>query len=185
MGNPHDADVAGEPSLEGWISRLVKAPLAHQPGAGWTYGFSIDVLGRLIEVISGKPFDACLKEWLFGPLGMPDTDFYAPPEKHSRLAKVYGMRPEGGLERVEWSTNGYHRKPGFLSGGGGLVSTAADYLRFAQMLLNGGELDGERVLGRRTVRAMGQNHASRLPYPVFPAEWRRHLGCAMGMGCAR
>ena len=182
MGNPHDADVAGEPSLEGWISRLVKAPLAHQPGAGWTYGFSIDVLGRLIEVISGKPFDAFLKERLFGPLGMPDTDFYAPPEKHSRLAKVYGMRPEGGLERVEWSTNGYHRKPGFLSGGGGLVSTAADYLRFAQMLLNGGELDGERVLGRRTVRAMGQNHASRLPYPVFPAEWRRHLGCAMGLG---
>ena len=182
MGNPHAADVAGEPTLEGWISRLVKAPLAHQPGAGWTYGFSIDVLGRLIEVISGKPFDAFLKERLFGPLGMPDTDFYAPPEKHSRLAKVYGMRPEGGLERVEWSTNGYHRKPGFLSGGGGLVSTAADYLRFAQMLLNGGELDGERVLGRRTVRAMGQNHASRLPYPVFPAEWRRHLGCAMGLG---
>ena len=80
-------------TLEEWIPRVVKAPLAHQPGSAWRYGFSIDLLGRLGEVISGTPFDLFLKERVFGPLGMIDTDFYAPKDKHGRVTKVYGPRP--------------------------------------------------------------------------------------------
>jgi CubicO group peptidase (beta-lactamase class C family) len=126
-------------TLEQWMTTLVSSPLAHQPGAAFTYGFSIDVLGRLVEVISGKPFDQFLKERIFEPLQMADTDFFVPEPKHSRLAKVYAPRVGGGFEVVPWSTNAFWKKPLFLSGGGGLVSTAADYFRFAHMLLNEGE----------------------------------------------
>jgi CubicO group peptidase (beta-lactamase class C family) len=161
MNGPSSVDMATA-SLEEWTARLVKAPLAHQPGAGWTYGFSIDVLGRLVEVMSGKAFDEFLRDRIFDPLGMEDTDFYVPKEKHARLAKVYSLRKEGGLEVVEWSNDAFWKKPRFLSGGGGLVSTASDYLRFARMLLAGGELDGHRVLGRRTVRLMASCHVPQL-----------------------
>lgn len=148
--------------LEQWTARIVKAPLAHQPGAGYTYGFSIDVLGRLVEIFSGMKFDEFLQRRLFGPLGMVDTGFHVPEEKHARLAKVYCRRKEGGLEPVPWSNDSYWKKPRFLSGGGGLVSTASDYLRFARMLLSGGELDGARILGRKTVDLMFSCHVPQL-----------------------
>jgi CubicO group peptidase (beta-lactamase class C family) len=158
MGPPGPPGKQAEASLEEWIPLLVKAPLAHQPGSGWTYGFSLDVLGRLVEVMSGNPFDDFLKERVLDPLGMVDTDFFVPPEKRGRMAKVYSPKKQGGLETVAWATDNFLNKPRFLSGGGGLVSTAVDYLRFSQMLLNGGMLDRERVLGRETVRLMMSSH---------------------------
>jgi len=170
-------------TLEEVVGRLVRAPLAHQPGAGWTYGLSIDVLGRIVELISGKPFDVFLKERMFGPLHMVDTDFYVPPHKRGRLARVYGPGKSGGLELVEWATNAFWEKPRFLSGGGGLVSTAADYLRFAQMLVNGGELDGAQVLGRRTVRLMASCHIPQLMDQPAMKEGRAFgLGYTFGLG---
>ncbi len=178
MGGPRE-----DYTLEEWIPRLVKGPLVHQPGADWTYGFSIDVLGRLVEVISGQPFDVFLKERLFAPLGMVDTDFYVPPEKHSRLAKVYSRRESGGFEVVDWSNDAFWTKPKFFSGGGGLVSTAADYLCFAQMLVNGGALDGNRLLGRRTVRLMASGHIPQLMNQPRFAEGRAFgPGCTFGLG---
>jgi CubicO group peptidase (beta-lactamase class C family) len=158
-GNLGNAEEHPSEELVKWMAR---APLAHQPGAGWTYGFSTDVLGRLVEVVSGKPLDAFLEERLFSPLGMRDTAFFVPEEKHARLAKVYGPDKEGKLAPVPWSNAAFHAKPRFLSGGGGLVSTAGDYLRFALMLQGGGELDGERVLGRRSVRLMMSGHIPQL-----------------------
>ena len=159
LGTHHEEE---DVPLDEFVRRLARAPLAHRPGAAWTYGFAIDVLGRLIEVISGKTFDAFLSEKLFGPLGMKDTDFFVPQEKHGRLGKVYAPRAGGGFEVVEWSTNAFSKKRLFFSGGGGLVASASDYLQFASMLLGSGELDGVRVLGRRTVDLMFSGHIPQL-----------------------
>jgi CubicO group peptidase (beta-lactamase class C family) len=159
MGPQHEE---ADGPLDEFVRRLARAPLAHQPGAAWTYGFSTDVLGRLIEVISGKSFDAFLSERIFTPLGMEDTFFFVPPEKHDRLGKVYAPRAGGGVEVVEWATHAFSTKKLFLSGGGGLVSSASDYLQFASMLLGSGELDGVRVLGRRTVDLMFSGHIPQL-----------------------
>jgi CubicO group peptidase (beta-lactamase class C family) len=178
MGGPREAH-----TLEEWIPRLVQAPLAHQPGADWTYGFSIDVLGRLIEVISGQPLDLFLRERMFAPLGMVDTDFYVPEAKHPRLARVYRRREGGGFEVAEQANNAFWAKPRFLAGGGGLVSTAADYLRFAQMLVNGGELAGNRLLGRRTVRLMASGHIPQLMgQPRFAEGQAFGRGYTYGLG---
>jgi CubicO group peptidase (beta-lactamase class C family) len=141
---------------------LASVPLACHPGEDYEYGLSIDVLGRLIEVVSGRPLDEALQERVFGPLGMADTGFFVPEGKHGRLAAVYEKDEAGGLRRMPSYTDAFNRKPLFLSGGGGLVSTAEDYLRFGLMLQNGGELDGARVLGRRTVRLMTLNHIPHL-----------------------
>jgi CubicO group peptidase (beta-lactamase class C family) len=165
-------------TLADWIKVLVRTPLAHQPGAGWTYGFSIDVLGRLIEVISGLTLDRFFAERVFAPLGMKDTFFAVPDAKLSRVAKVYGANGKGGLQFNDIASRGYGVKPSFLSGGGGLSSTVTDYLRFAQMLVNGGELDGARVLGRRTVDLMRQSHVAQLA--ELPAI---RDGSAFGPGC--
>jgi CubicO group peptidase (beta-lactamase class C family) len=178
-----DATVDITMKLEEAVSRIARVPLAHQPGEGWTYGLSIDVLGRVIEVISGKTLDAFLQERIFGPLGMTDTGFFAPEEKHGRLAAVYGKNAKGVLERVPWATDAYHAKPLFLSGGGGLVSTAEDYMRFALMLLNGGELDGARILGRRTVKLMTLNHVPQLmDLPAVKSGMAFGLGYGYGLG---
>lgn len=169
-------------------------PLAFQPGTGWRYGWSIDVLGALVEVLTGKPFDVVMKERLFDPLGMVDTDFWVPPEKAGRLAAVYGpveggpqpqrrrreARPTG-LKVIEPAAGSrYLARPEFLSGGGGLVSTIDDYYRFAQMLLNGGTLAGERILGRKTVELMASNH---LPAIMIPFnDWSTCAGHGFGLG---
>jgi CubicO group peptidase (beta-lactamase class C family) len=146
-------------SLEEMINVVAKLPLASHPGTTFRYSVAIDVLGYIIQVVADQPFDAFLKEKIFGPLGMMDTDFWVPPEKVDRLAAVYGPEEGGGLKVVEASQDSrYTRPPSWPSGGGGLVSTIDDYYRFGQMLLNQGSLDGVRLLGRKTVEWMMQNH---------------------------
>jgi CubicO group peptidase (beta-lactamase class C family) len=141
-------------SLADVVSELAKIPLAHQPGEVWDYGHSVDVLARVVEVVSGQPFDQFLKARLFKPLGMTDTGFYVPEAKLSRLvdppADNWIGPPDSVLADLATPTK-------LFSGGGGLASTAADYLRFCQMLLNGGELDGVRILSPETVQRMTTN----------------------------
>ena len=134
-------------------------PLAFQPGAEWLYSVATDVLGRIVEVVSGQSLDAFLAERILGPLGMRDTSFHAAPEDHGRLAALYTPDPQTGrASRFDQMGAAALRPPDALSGGGGLVSTAADYHRFALMLLGEGELDGVRLLAPRTVRYMARNH---------------------------
>jgi CubicO group peptidase (beta-lactamase class C family) len=146
-------------TLRETIDKLAGLPLEFSPGTRWNYSVATDVLGHLVEVISGKRFDVFLREELFDPLGMDDTAFWVPPEKLERFATNYSRGPDKAL-RVEDApeSSPYAQPPTYLSGGGGLVSTAGDYLRFCQMLLNGGELDGARILGRKTIELMSQNH---------------------------
>jgi CubicO group peptidase (beta-lactamase class C family) len=136
-------------TLADFVSALAKLPLAHQPGEVWAYSWSFDVLGRVIEVASGQPLDRFLENHLFEPLGMVDTGFWVPPEKASRLVD----RPAG----PGWIVWDVTKPTTLFRGGGGLMSTAADYLRFCQMLLNGGELDGVRILKAATVGRMTTN----------------------------
>ena len=146
-------------TLEEKVRRLVKLPLANQPGSTWRYSVATDVLGYLVEVISGLSFDVFLEERIFEPLGMEDTGFYVPAEKVSRFATLYKAEETDSFGRDEtlyWGD--FSKLPRLLSGGGGLVSTASDYMRFCQMLLNGGELDGVRLLSRKTVELMTANH---------------------------
>ncbi len=142
------------------VNRLAKLPLHGQPGEQWQYGFGTDVLGHLVEVVSGMPLDRFIAERITGPLKMTDTCFYLPPEKAGRLANVYGL--ENGRLVLEESTetSAYvHGPRKCFSGGAGLLSTAADYARLLQMLLNGGELDGVRLLSPMTVELMQANQA--------------------------
>ena len=133
-------------------------PLVHEPGERWTYGVSTDVLGYLVEVVSGMPFEEFLQTRLFAPLGMVDTAFSIPPEKRDRFAALYTFSKDSGLERVGKKADADGEFTFFPSGGGGLVSTAADYMRFSQMLLNGGELEGVRILDKETVELMRYPH---------------------------
>lgn len=145
------------------MKRLATLPLANQPGEAFDYGYGTDLLGYLVEVVSGMPLDRFFEERIFKPLGMTDTSFYLPPEKAARLAVVYGL--EGGkLMRNEDAANTryLHGPRKLFSGGAGLLSTAPDYGRFLQMLLNGGELDGTRLLSPRTVALMHENHTGDL-----------------------
>jgi CubicO group peptidase (beta-lactamase class C family) len=139
-------------TLADFISALAKLPLAHQPGEVWDYGFAVDVLSRVIEVASGQPFDQFLETRLFRPLDMVDTGFNVPEAKLSRLVDLPAISgpPDSVLADVSKPTT-------LFSGGGGMVSTAADYLRFCQMLLNGGQLDGVRILSPATVQRMTTN----------------------------
>ena len=147
-------------TLADMAKKLGTIPLVHEPGDRWTYGVSTDVLGYLVEVVSGMPFDQFLRKRLFEPLGMIDTGFSVTPEKVDRFAALYRHnRREGLMKRVERDAPLANDELSFFpSGGGGLVSTAADYMRFSQMLLNGGELDGVRILGKKTVELMRYPH---------------------------
>ena len=147
-------------TLADMVKKLGKIPLVHEPGERWTYGVSVDVLGYLVEVVSGMPFEEFLQTRIFGPLGMVDTAFSVPPEKQDRFAALYRHnRKENQMKRVGTDAPLANDELSFFpSGGGGLVSTAADYMRFCQMLLNGGELDGVRILGKKTVELMRYPH---------------------------
>jgi CubicO group peptidase (beta-lactamase class C family) len=159
-------------TLEQAIDKLAAQPLISQPGTAWNYSLSTDVLGRVVEVASGQPFDVFLRERIFRPLLMVDTSFDVPDSKWSRLATVYspeagGIRPMKDPEtfgNTVMSPIAYY-KPGkrYFSGGAGLTSTARDYARFAQMLLNGGALDGVRLLSPKSVELMTANHTSDIP----------------------
>jgi CubicO group peptidase (beta-lactamase class C family) len=139
------------------IERLAALPLLFDPGTRWNYSMSTDVCGRLIEVLSGLPLDQYLEERVLGPLGMTDTAFHAPEADLSRCSPLYTRGTKGGLHRMAGAES-MVRPPKFLGGGGGLVGTADDYLRFCHMLLGGGALDGVRLLGPRTVAYMARNH---------------------------
>ena len=144
-------------TLAAYIPRLAAVPLDFQPGTQWAYsGYAgPDTLSRIVELVSGQPYDEFLRTRIFQPLGMKDTFFYPPDDRRPRLATLYRKVPNG-LLRAE-NQDGFSLKS-YFSGGGGLMSTAEDYLQFAQMLLNGGELHGQRLLSPRTVDLMAANH---------------------------
>ena len=150
--------------LAEFAKRLATAPLNDQPGTMWRYGYSIDVLGRLVEVVSGKPLDQFFEERIFRPLGMKDSAFFVPEEKWSRLAVLYAPKQGGGIQRYSGhAQESYKKKPALLLGGAGSVSTLDDYARFCMMLLNDGELDGVRILSRKSVELMRSDHLGSLP----------------------
>lgn len=145
--------------LEAATAAWAGFPLVCEPGSAWNYSVSTDVLGRLVEVVSGQALDRFLAERVFGPLGMADTGFGVPPEKLHRLAAMYSPSPGGRVARNDaFGRLGHNPRPRFLSAGGGLVSTTRDYHRFTRLLAGGGELDGVRLLGPRTVSLMTSNH---------------------------
>lgn len=154
--------VGNDETLAQWTERLAKLPLQAQPGEAWQYGYSTDVLGRLVEVWSGLPLERFVAERIAGPLGMKDTHFWVPRDKAERLANVYGLDAQGKLTLQETAARSdFIDGPRKLaSGGAGLVSTAGDYARFLQMLLNGGQLDGVRLLAPATVAMMTRDHVS-------------------------
>ncbi len=153
----YDFDKNPGTDLAGAIDDWCSAPLLFQPGSRWNYGVSTDVIGRLIEIWSGQSLDDFLRERLFEPLGMTDTGFFCPEDKHDRMTMLYV--PAGGDSfPYEALAKGAMHQPRNLSAGGGLVSTAADYQTFMNMLLNGGELDGRRYLSNRTLGLMTRNH---------------------------
>ncbi len=149
--------------LEAFTDLLPTLPLEFSPGDAWTYSVATDVCGRLVEVMSSEPFPEYLRRHVFEPLGMLDTGFHVPPVERDRFAACYQRVSREAVLLDDPETSRYVREapPRFCSGGGGLVSTAADYLRFCRMLLNGGELDGVRLLGPRTLRLMTSNHLPR------------------------
>ena len=152
------------------VKKLARIPLLFQPGDLWEYSMADDVLGYLVEVVSGMPLDKFFRDRIFQPLGMKDTAFFLPDEKVSRLARAYTYYPDKGLQPIlekqvvregqfGYSADYPYRGPRtYFSGGGGLCSTAEDYYRFCQMMLNGGELNGVRLLSRKSVELMSQNH---------------------------
>ncbi len=146
-------------TLKTFVEKLGRVPLRYAPGERWMYSYSTDVCGYLVEAISGKPFDQYLQETIFDPLGMSDTSFSVAPAKVDRFAANYQRQPDKTLKQIdEATTSAYLKKPNFLSGGGGLTGTTADYHRFCEMLRRGGELDGARILGSRTIDLMTKNH---------------------------
>lgn len=156
------ADLRGSQTRLGpkeWITRLARVPLVNQPGSRFLYGVSTDVLGHLVAVASGKPFEEFLRTEIFEPLGMPDTAFFVPAGKRERFAANYGPGPDGQLLLVEAvEASRYLEPPAFASGAGGLVSTIDDYHRFCEMLRRGGELEGVRLLSRKSIELMTLNH---------------------------
>jgi CubicO group peptidase (beta-lactamase class C family) len=146
-------------TLAGMVDHYARFPLEFHPGTRWLYSVSTDICGRLVEIMSGQRFDDYLREAIFEPLGMADTAFMVPAAKAGRFAACYRRDLSKKLVLVDDPQHsGYLTEPSFLSGGGGLVSTTGDYLRFCQMLLGGGEVDGVRILGRKTVELMSANH---------------------------
>ncbi len=161
-------------SLAENVRRLAGIPLAHQPGTAWEYGLSTDVLGRLVEVVSGQSLEAFFTERIFNPIKMNDTHFVLPEAKRGRLTALYEPGADGKIARagegptvkgtlIYSASLPYQGTKGYFSGGAGLVSTAGDYARFLQMLLNGGELEGARILRRETVAAMTRDQIGALP----------------------
>jgi CubicO group peptidase (beta-lactamase class C family) len=154
-----DADVLNiGNTLDEFIKRVAKLPLNAQPGSEWHYSISVDIQGYIVQKLSGMPFEEFLQKRIFKPLNMADTGFFVPAEKLGRFAEFYDYDKDGRLEVLHGGLNhDYSAKPAFASGGGGLVSTATDYMRFCQMLLNGGQLNGVRLLSPRTVELMRAN----------------------------
>ncbi|WP_372366134.1 serine hydrolase domain-containing protein [Candidatus Uabimicrobium sp. HlEnr_7] len=166
-------------SLKGFVDKLTKMPLKHQPGSKWEYSISIDVLGYLIEVVSGQKFDVFLKERIFEPLGMNDTDFYVPVDKIDRFTVLYTSKDDK-IVPFDSRIGYFSSVPAFLSGGGGLVSTAKDYMNFCTMLLQKGKFKDKQILSRKTVEFMmlNQLNTEQLPYGTRRKMW----GYGFGIG---
>ena len=179
-GFEQESLAGSQPDTLAVANRMGRVPLAFQPGERWLYGTSADVLGAVVEAASGKPLDAYMDENVFQPLGMVDTAFYVPAEKQDRFAVLYEHKngilspviPAGG------SLDDRLARPNFLSGGGGLVSTLDDILRFARMLLAGGDADGERVLSPRAVEWLTHNRLS--PAQMASIPWDTMNGYGYG-----
>ena len=153
------ADMHGDDDLEGMIAQLAELPLEFSPGEAWNYSVSTDVCGYLVQKIAGKPLDQVFQERIFDPLKMVDTGFFVRDDQRARFAACYNATPKGGLKlQDDAQKSPYLTPPRLLSGGGGLVGTAADYMRFANMLVNEGELDGARILAPKTLELMATNH---------------------------
>ncbi len=193
-----EAKVCSPKPLAEFVDGLLEMPLAFQPGTAYRYSFAHDVVARLVEVLSGKPFDVYLKEALFEPLGMEDTGFFVPEDKHARFAAMYGRNEflDAEMSFSRWAGKDMpaenrqlygakdclETKPhSVLRGGHGLVSTAVDYYKFAQMLLNEGHFNGQRILSRKTIELITANHlpASFLPFEIGGNPW---LGYGYGLG---
>ena len=169
-------------TLEDMINRLADIPLIYHPGEAWRYSVATDVLGYLVQVVTGMPLELYLKENILHPLGMYETGFHVTDALASRFAAMYGLDESGGLKEIDSATNSdYLSPPQRPSGGGGLISTTSDYLRFTEMLLNNGELDGTRLLSRKSIELMTMNH---LPESIMPIEiGGRYLnGYGFGLG---
>jgi CubicO group peptidase (beta-lactamase class C family) len=172
-------------SLKQVVEKAATIPLIAQPGKAWNYSISTDVLGYLVEVISGQRFETFMLDKVIKPLGMIDTDFHVPADKHDRFAANYNVGPDGKLKLLDDPAKSRYLAPRKVnSGGGGLVSTASDYLRFCKFMLNKGELDGVRLLGRKTVELMTSNHLKGdmgdMGAPKFSES--TYLGIGFGLG---
>ncbi len=184
---PEADDARAITELDTLVKTLSRIPLLHQPGERMSYSVSIDVLGRLIEIISNQTLDQFLQERIFRPLGMKDTGFVIPAEKLKRFAANYSM-VDGRLKLVDDPLNSQHQKPNRIhAGGAGLVSTAHDYMQFQLMILNGGKLGSTRILGPRTLDFALSNHFPKddLPRPVWMKQDGHGLGFALAMNPAR
>jgi CubicO group peptidase (beta-lactamase class C family) len=167
--------------LDEMMKRLAAIPLAFEPGKDWVYSYSIDVLGAVIERASGMKLDRFLEERLFRPLDMKDTGFHVPPEKADRFATLYTRTDKGLTADYGSQREKYLKPPGILSGGGGLVGTARDYMRFLMMVEAGGELHGRRILAPETVRLMTTNQLPKEAFPIYFGKQVRH-GTGFGLG---
>ena len=176
-------------TIADFTERVVAIPLLSQPGTSWRYGVSVDVLGRIVEVASGKTFDRYLQDEIFAPLGMRETGFHVSPETSLRLIPLYSLR-DGRLQvPAEPLWPNYRPESRLFMGGEGLLSTVPDYLQFAQMLLNGGELNGRRILKRETVSMMLTNHVDSSMFAavsdVAHAGYLMEPTVSATVGCAR
>ena len=170
-------------TLEDVVKQIASLPLRFHPGSQWHYGMSTDVVGRLVEVLSGQSLADFIEQQICQPLGMVDTAFHIEPHKTNRFATLYHVTPENPLAVLdEPETSGYLPPVTMHSGGGGMISTIGDYYRFTQCLANKGELDGVRILGRKTVERMRQNH---LPPALLPIRFEfsePYYGLGFGLG---
>ena len=180
-----DQKVLHSETLQEMINKLAKLPLLYQPGTRWVYSISVDIQGYLVEKLSGKSLPDFMRERIFEPLGMKDTGFYIPKEKMDRLATLYRVSDANEWTPVSAENDlapDLSKPPTMPSGGGGLLATAPDYLRFAQMLLNGGQFDGVRLLAPPTVKLMTSNH---LPDKLMTGEFGvglQHIRPGLGFG---
>lgn len=170
-------------TLQQTVEKLGRIPLLHQPGSRWEYSVASDVLGHVIERVSGEKLDAFFQQRIFDPLGMQDTGFSLPADKLDRLACNYTPNQDGGGLRLleQAATSSYRETPGLLSGGHGLVSTARDYLQFCQMMLNQGELNAHRLLRPETVAEMTRNQLSPALFPIA-VNGEQRAGVGFGLG---
>jgi CubicO group peptidase (beta-lactamase class C family) len=185
-----DAKVFDSKTLQEFIDKLAKLPLLYEPGKGWTYSISMDIQGYIVEKLSGKSLPDFMKDNIYTPLGMKDAGFYVPADKRDRFVTLYSTDKDGNM--VLPDPHGtippapYDAQPTMPSGGGGMVSTAEDYYRFAQMLGDAGELDGKRILAPGTVHLMGSNH---VPQELLTGQYgigsqRLRPGFGYGYDCA-